>query len=93
MFSLFDVANKANNFHHYFYAYGMLIRKDHIALYYLMVISASSVWTSTANPFFGFCSKKPANSHEYQEKRVDIFLSTLHGGSGGIRTHEPVKAT
>lgn len=23
------------------------------------------VWTSTVKPFFGFCSKKPANPHEY----------------------------
>ena len=44
VFSLFDVDNKTSNFHHYFYAYGMQIRKDHIALYYSMVISVFSVW-------------------------------------------------
>ena len=48
MFSLFDVDNKTSKFRHYFYAYGMLIRKDRIALYYSMVISPSFVWEHAA---------------------------------------------
>ena len=31
-------------------------------------------WTSTVKPFFGFCSQKPANPHEYWKKWSDIFF-------------------